>query len=122
MQFILYFVKHTETAQPEGIRNAEGEMVDKQSSKEGEMSCMDQISIELYVLQICTNEDEDTGNGGISINNIGGVFIIIFGGIFLAVLTLTLEFTILKFGWSSSCYGTKPVNEPKIRRWEINFN
>ena len=27
--FIFHYVKHTETAQPEGIRNAEGEMVDE---------------------------------------------------------------------------------------------
>jgi len=38
----------------------------------------------------CEEDEEDTG--GISIHNIGGVFIVIFVGIFLALITLAIEY------------------------------
>jgi len=38
----------------------------------------------------CEEDEEDTG--GISIHNIGGVFIVIFAGIFLALITLAVEY------------------------------
>ena len=41
-------------------------------------------------LQICEEDEEDSG--GISIHNIGGVFIVIFVGIFLALITLGFEY------------------------------
>ena len=37
-------------------------------------------------------EDDDDSNGGISIYNIGGVFIVIFVGIGLAIVTLVIEY------------------------------
>jgi len=40
--------------------------------------------------KIC--EDDDDSGGGISIYNIGGVFIVIFVGIGLAILTLIFEY------------------------------
>ena len=40
--------------------------------------------------QSCEEDEEDTG--GISIHNIGGVFIVIFVGIFLALVTLAAEY------------------------------
>ena len=45
--------------------------------------------------QNCEKEDEDTG--GISIHNIGGVFIVIFVGIVLALITLMAEYYYYKF-------------------------
>ena len=41
--------------------------------------------------KVCEDEVEDTG-GGISIYNIGGVFIVIFVGIALAIVTLIVEY------------------------------
>ena len=90
--------------------------MDPQSGKEGEkISRLSRIS--LVILEVCTNEDDDTG--GININNIGGVFIVIFGGIFLAVLTLSVELTVLKFGWSISCCSKKQENNQN--RWSFAF-
>ena len=43
-----------------------------------------------FSFQNCDKEDEDTG--GISIHNIGGVFIVIFIGIVLAMITLGAEY------------------------------
>ena len=43
-----------------------------------------------FSFQNCDKEDEDTG--GISIHNIGGVFIVIFIGIVLALVTLIAEY------------------------------
>ena len=42
------------------------------------------------MFQTCEEDEEDTG--GISIHNIGGVFIVIFAGIFLALITLAVEY------------------------------
>ena len=44
--------------------------------------------------QNCDEDEEDTG--GISIHNIGGVFIVIFVGIFLALITLAIEYSYYK--------------------------
>ncbi len=41
-------------------------------------------------------EDDDDSNGGISIYNIGGVFIVIFVGIGLAIVTLVIEYWCVK--------------------------
>ena len=46
--------------------------------------------IAAFTFQNCDKEDEDTG--GISIHNIGGVFIVIFIGIVLALITLGAEY------------------------------
>ena len=46
--------------------------------------------IDWFKLQTCEEDEEDTG--GISIHNIGGVFIVIFVGIFLALITLGFEY------------------------------
>ena len=40
----------------------------------------------------CEGDNEGDGEGGISIANIGGVFIVIFVGIALAVITLIFEY------------------------------
>ena len=48
------------------------------------------ISTHIYTYQSCEEDEEDTG--GISIRNIGGVFIVIFVGIFLALVTLAAEY------------------------------
>ena len=91
-------------------------MVDKQSWEKGDESPRPPYT--LFFIQICTDENDDTG--GININNIGGVFIVIFGGIFFAVITLCVEFTILKFGWTFSCT-EKSLNEDNILRSGNNF-
>ena len=44
----------------------------------------------LNIFEDCVDDDNDTG--GISIWNIGGVFIVIFAGIFLALVTLCVEY------------------------------
>ena len=49
----------------------------------------------LNILQNCEKDDEDTG--GISIHNIGGVFIVIFCGIILALITLAVEYWYYKY-------------------------
>merc|ERR1719445_2412398 len=45
--------------------------------------------------KVCEESDDD--GGGISIHNIGGVFIVIFVGIGLAIITLALEYWWYKF-------------------------
>ena len=45
-------------------------------------------------LKNCEEDEEDTG--AISLDNLGGVFIVIFTGIFLAVITLGFEFCYYK--------------------------
>ena len=44
----------------------------------------------LLIPQRCEKDDENTG--GISIHNIGGVFLVIFCGIVLALITLAVEY------------------------------
>jgi ionotropic glutamate receptor len=71
----------------------------------------------------CEKEDEDTG--GISIHNIGGVFIVIFVGIVLALITLAAEYYYYKFMASKPSSGkvgdssTKKVAEydKKENKW-----
>merc|ERR1712066_104716 len=71
----------------------------------------------------CEKEDEDTG--GISIHNIGGVFIVIFVGIVLALITLAAEYYYYKFKGSRPSSGkvgdssTKKVAEydKKENKW-----
>jgi hypothetical protein len=46
--------------------------------------------------KVCEDDDEDSG-GGISIYNIGGVFIVIFVGIALAIITLVFEYWYYKY-------------------------
>ena len=53
--------------------------------------------------------------GGISIKNIGGVFIVIFGGIILALLTLLIEFFILKIGNAIGCKKCSFTSEEETR-------
>ena len=45
--------------------------------------------------QNCEKEDEDTG--GISIHNIGGVFIVIFAGVALVLTSLAIEYKYYRF-------------------------
>jgi len=47
--------------------------------------------------KVCDDEDSDDNGGGISIYNIGGVFIVIFVGIALAVITLIVEYWYYKY-------------------------
>ena len=49
----------------------------------------------IYTYQSCEEDEEDTG--GISIHNIGGVFIVIFVGIFLALVTLAAEYMYYRY-------------------------
>jgi len=61
-------------------------------------------------------EDSDEEGGGISIHNIGGVFIVIFVGIALAIITLAFEYWYYKFKKPMSRIGSaeqKIVNYPE---------
>ena len=66
----------------------------------------------IIVFQICSEEGV---GGGISIKNIGGVFIVIFGGIILALLTLLIEFIILKIGNALGCQKCSFTSEKDTR-------
>jgi len=54
--------------------------------------------------KVCEDNDED--GGGISIHNIGGVFIVIFVGIGLAVITLAFEHWYYKYKKPQSRVGS----------------
>ena len=47
------------------------------------------LFIQLFFLKNCAEDEEDTG--AISLDNLGGVFIVLIAGIFLAVITLGFE-------------------------------
>ena len=47
------------------------------------------VFIQLFFLKNCAEDEEDTG--AISLDNLGGVFIVLIAGIFLAVITLGFE-------------------------------
>ena len=71
----------------------------------------------------CEDYDEDTG-GGISIYNIGGVFIVIFVGIALAVITLIVEYWYYKYKKPESRISTgsedKVAKQLKIKNAKNN--
>ena len=71
----------------------------------------------------CEDYDEDTG-GGISIYNIGGVFIVIFVGIALAVITLIVEYWYYKYKKPASRISTgsedKMAKQLKIKNAKNN--
>lgn len=63
----------------------------------------------------CEDEDEDSG-GGISIYNIGGVFIVIFVGIGLAIITLVFEFWYYRYKKPQSRVAT---GEKKAKQLQV---
>ena len=65
-------------------------MVEQKSQQKGEQTQRSDWSLIINLPQNCEKDDEDTG--GISIHNIGGVFIVIFCGIVLAMITLAVEY------------------------------
>jgi len=71
--------------------------------------------------QNCDEDEEDTG--GISIHNIGGVFIVIFVGIFLALITLAIEYwyyknkTPTRVGSATDPVKVKEYDNGKKNKW-----
>ena len=71
--------------------------------------------------QNCDAEEEDTG--GISIHNIGGVFIVIFVGIFMALITLAIEYwyyknkTPTRVGSATDPLKVKEFDDSKKNKW-----
>ena len=84
--------QHSEASQSKKAGGNEGKVVEPEWEPKGNsFTCSSKkITIVAFPFKNCDKEDEDTG--GISIHNIGGVFIVIFIGIVLALVTLIAEY------------------------------
>jgi len=63
-------------------------------------------------------EEDDNDGGGISIHNIGGVFIVIFVGIGLAIITLGIEYWYYKYKAPQSRVGSADPNRKMVSEFE----
>ena len=95
-------LQHSEASQSKKAGGNEGKVVEPEWEPKGKnvTSFFRKHKIVAFSFQNCDKEDEDTG--GISIHNIGGVFIVIFVGIVLALITLVAEYYFYKYK------GTRP--------------
>jgi len=66
--------------------------------------------------KVCEEDDDD--GGGISIHNIGGVFIVIFVGIGLAIITLGIEYWYYKYKAPQSRVGSADPNKKMVSEFE----
>ena len=85
-----------EVVEPKETGNVERKVVEPESSEEGLQSKKLTCDKSILLSQAC--EEADDNSGGISIHNIGGVFIVIFIGIGLAIITLGAEY------WSATSF------------------